>query len=88
LVPFKIERSVSRQGYTISLAASRQSLLPALDECRLFDNSHTAALDEDEAPKPVSLLHLRDREIPEWAENPDTHLVAFVPRARLPLQTE
>lgn len=52
-------------------------LLPAIFECRLFDNSESADLCAGEAPAPVSLLHIRDREIvssvalsevPEWAK--------------------
>lgn len=65
-----------RERFTRSLE-NLIALLPVLDECRIFDNSRTVAIDQGEAPKLDSLLYLRDGEIlesidlqkvPEWAK--------------------
>lgn len=65
-----------RERFTRSLE-NLIALLPVLHECRVFDNSYTAALEQGEAPEAVSLLHLRDGEIlesidlqkvPDWAK--------------------
>jgi predicted ABC-type ATPase len=51
------------------------SILPALDELLLYDNSEEADPQSGEAPRPVRLLHVRDRKIldiastmPAWAK--------------------
>lgn len=83
----RVDERVQRGGHPIPEAKIRErftrslenlvTLLPALDECRVFDNSYTAALDHGEAPKPRSLLHLREgkilesidlQKVPEWAK--------------------
>lgn len=83
----RVEARVQRGGHPIPETKIRErftgslenliTLLPALHEFRVFDNSYTVALDEGEAPKPVSLLHVRDGEIvesidlqkvPDWAK--------------------
>ncbi|MCA1778018.1 MAG: hypothetical protein LC637_01160 [Xanthomonadaceae bacterium] len=65
-----------RERFTRSLE-NLIALLPVLDECRVFDNSRTVALDHGEAPKLISLLHVRNGQIlqaidlhkvPEWAK--------------------
>jgi len=71
-----IPESKIRERFTRSLE-NLVALLPVLHECRVFDNTSTAELDQGEAPKPVSLLHLRDgeilesidlRKVPDWAK--------------------
>lgn len=83
----RVEERVRRGGHAIPEDTIRERfsrslenlilLLPVLHECRLFDNSDNAAMDQGEAPKPVSLLHLRDgemierielRKVPAWAK--------------------
>ena len=83
----RVAARVKRGGHAIPEAKIRErvtrslenlvALLPVLHECRVFDNSYTAVLDQGEAPEPVSLLHLRDGEIleaidlqsvPDWAK--------------------
>lgn len=83
----RVEARVQRGGHPIPENKIRErftrslenliSLLPVLHECRLFDNSYSVDMDKDEAPKPESLLHLRDGEIlesidlqrvPDWAK--------------------
>ena len=83
----RVEARVQRGGHAIPEPKIRErftrsvenliTLLPALHECRVFDNSFSANLDQHEAPKPISLLHLRDgevlesielREVPGWAK--------------------
>lgn len=83
----RVEARVRRGGHPIPESKIRErftrslenliALLPVLHECRVFDNTYAAELDQGEAPKPVSLLHLRDGEIvesidlqkvPEWAK--------------------
>lgn len=83
----RVEARVRRGGHPIPEAKIRErftrslenliALLPVLHECRVFDNSRAADLDKGEAPKPESLLHLRDGEIlesvalldvPDWAK--------------------
>ncbi len=83
----RVAERVQRGGHPIPEARIRErftrslenliSLLPVLNECRLFDNSDNVDMDNGEAPKPISLLHLLDgeileridlREVPEWAK--------------------
>lgn len=83
----RVEARVQRGGHPIPETKIRErftnslvnliTLLPALHEFRVFDNSCTVELDKGEAPKPTSLLHLRDgelldsvdlRKVPEWAK--------------------
>lgn len=83
----RVAARVQRGGHSIPETKIRErfvrslenliTLLPVLHECRVFDNSYTAALDRGEAPKPVSLLHLCEGEIresidlqkvPDWAK--------------------
>ncbi|MDT8438108.1 MAG: zeta toxin family protein [Wenzhouxiangellaceae bacterium] len=83
----RVEARVRRGGHPIAESKIRErftrsvenliALLPMLHECRVFDNSYAAELDQGEAPRPASLLHLRNGEIlesvalhkvPEWAK--------------------
>lgn len=83
----RVEARVKRGGHPIPETKIRErftrslenfiALMPVLHEYRLFDNSYTADLGQGEAPKPGSLLHLRDGEIlesidlqkvPDWAK--------------------
>ena len=65
-----------RERFTRSLE-NLISLLPVLHECRLFDNSYNADMEQGEAPKPISLLHIRNGQVlesidltmvPDWAK--------------------
>ncbi|MDX1442659.1 MAG: zeta toxin family protein [Gammaproteobacteria bacterium] len=65
-----------RERFTRSLE-NFITLLPALHECRVFDNSYTARIDQGEAPKPIGLLHIHEgevldtvdlQEVPDWAK--------------------
>jgi predicted ABC-type ATPase len=83
----RVEARVQGGGHSIPVAKIRERftrslenlilLLPVLHECRLFDNSVNVDMEKGEAPKPVSLLHLRNgemieridlRQVPEWAK--------------------
>lgn len=83
----RVEARVRRGGHPIPAAKIRErftrslenlvSLLPALHEFRLFDNSRTVDLDQGEAPVPMSLLHVRAgrivssvdlHDVPDWAK--------------------
>jgi len=83
----RVAARVRRGGHSIPEAKIRErftrslenliTLLPVLKECRVFDNSYTAEMDHGEAPKPVSLVHVRGgeilesidlRKVPDWAK--------------------
>ncbi len=83
----RVQSRVQRGGHPISASKIHERftrslenlimLLPLLSECRVFDNSHSVAIDQGEAPQPVSLLYVRDVEmvasidleqVPEWAK--------------------
>jgi len=83
----RVAARVRRGGHPIPEAKIRErftrsmenliTLLPVLNEYRVFENSYTADLDHGEAPQPVSLLHVRGgeilqsidlRKVPDWAK--------------------
>lgn len=83
----RVQARVQRGGHPIAASKIRERytrslenlimLLPRLSECRIFDNSHSVAMEHGAAPQPVSLLTIRDGEmvesihlqqVPNWAK--------------------
>lgn len=83
----RVQQRVGRGGHDIPADKIRErfdrslenliTLLPDIDELRLFDNSVSVSLESGEAPRIRPLLHLRDgrveasvplTEVPHWAK--------------------
>lgn len=83
----RVQERVQRGGHPIAESQIRQrftrslenlvELLSVVHELRLFDNSFSANLENNEPPRPNSLLHLRDGvlvssvnllDVPDWAK--------------------